>query len=94
MRVIEAASSRAARSAGNRTVNVDPRPGSADDIHCPAVRDHNRSNEAQPKPEPPFRTTLVAPIQAIPDMREVVRRDADAGIRHIEAHDRPFSTRR
>ena len=48
-------------------------------------------DQTQTKPQPALGSTLVAPVQPVPDMRQVVRRDADARIGDVNADERAFA---
>src|SRR5690606_7504922 len=49
-------------------------------LDAAAVRLDDGADEAEPEPEPAFVTPRLAPVEAVPDARQVLRFDADPGI--------------
>src|SRR5688572_20931438 len=68
-----------------------PAAGLGLDIDGAAVRGDDGADQTQPESKSALRPALIAAVETIPDVRQIVRRDPDAGIRNIKAHDGAFT---
>ena len=68
-----------------------PAAGFGFHIDRAAVRGDDSADQTQPESKSALRPALIAAVETIPDVRQIVRRDPDAGIRNIKAHDRALT---
>ena len=68
-----------------------PAPGFDFHIDRTAVRGDDSADQTQSESKSALSPALIAAIETLPDVRQIVRRDPDTGIRNSKAHDRAIT---